>query len=273
MSRNARRVECLSAFNELSPKGRAFVLASTLLYIYRSENPKFGEKESLRPLSPDEKSVFLQIVQKCLEDGSMVFELTDQMDEEQKLKRLMEIATSENYSNSKLMEWRKTFREEALAFQRELGDQNPFYPLSLRTEKMWRQVCDESPVAIVYAILAMETRLDFAAIDLPIRNANFQKSSSAPEDDATDRSVSQGIQSSKIDAMRRYLHLQVALQARESSIMGPYLGDRQGIPEPLKEIKPQRLSDIAREVVDLFPEMKEGKIPRFSEKNYAAITW
>ena len=232
-------VECLSAFDDLSPKAKAFALASATLYLFRSENPRFvkatPENERVEPLSTEEKKLFAQVVSGSKYDYERAFTSIDDSKED----------------------WEESFRQEALSFQSCLGSRNPYYPFSPDTEEMWRQVCDEAPVVVLYSILAMETRLDLEALDLPINAFSDERASSSDETALK-----------KIASMRRFLLLQIALSLRDANDTQPSAAPPQ--PRNVNVIKEQRLNKITSEILELFPEIKEGKIPRFSEKNDAA---
>ncbi|MBQ9873990.1 MAG: hypothetical protein IJM30_05970 [Thermoguttaceae bacterium] len=246
--------ECLAAFDELSVKERAFVLAATTLYLYRSEKPQYvnaiPEGKQIEPLSYEEKSIFSGVAQDCARDDRTAF--------------IELFGTRED--------WEESFRKDAFQFQYYLGKSNPIYPFSSQTESLWRQLCDETPIVILYAVLAMETRLDFDKLNGRPRNFDnslhldgYEKTNLTSKNwDNESFPEPEEVASEKINAMRHFLLLQIAFSLRDAKSVN--------IPSPLhpvalKKIDAQRLSDIARQVMEIFPEIRNGGIPSFSNND------
>ena len=234
--------ECLAAFDNLSAKERAFVLASATLYLYRSENPALvqatPERERVEPLSDEEKSAFFDRVPRDgVQNSETAFERLEGDREE----------------------WSASFREGALALQSSFGKRNPYCPLSPRTEETWRQVCDEAPIVLLYSVLAMETRLDFDAV-----NSSAGGSSASHAQDSIANPLDEDALG-KINAMKHYLRLQGALALRRPSVGNPSAAPPQ--PQTTDYLGSQSLSDIAKQARVFALRAKNEGVPEFFERN------
>ena len=236
-------VECLLAYGELSPKESAFVLASVNLYVWRSEDPDalkaVPENERVEPLSKGEKYLFSLIVQDSSRDNRTAFEAIEGWKDE----------------------WEANFRESSFLFQYYLGSDNMFCPFSADTEKMWRRVCEETPIVVLYSMLAMETRLDPYKLDLPTSDSVITTSGSRQTDSAAELSDDFSVR--EINVMKHYLQLQIALSTRRPGKDVAY----DDAPEltSISRIGSQRLSDVARQVAESFSTMKSKDLPTLSQ--------
>lgn len=220
-------VRCLNVFDELSLKAKAFVLASTCLYIERCNALNDGIEDCIEPLSNEEIKLFWTIVNTLKKDESVAFDTLRGSREE----------------------WEESFRKDALAFQKTLGKRNLFYAYSEETEEMWNDVCDGAPIVILYSILQMEIRLDPEKLNLiPIENNSCIDKMSILS--------SENSKLEEFDIMRYYLFLQRAFIQRKayfnigSSSAGP-------IPREKKVILPVKMSEIARDIISRYSFVNE----------------
>ncbi len=242
--------ECLEAFDNLQPeenKAKAFILASTALYVLRATDAQTrmaipGEK-IVKPLSQEEMRKFYQTLALYSENKDVVFEA---------------------YEASR-KEWEASFRENAFLLQKQLGRRNPIYVFSPGAEERWRSFCDEAPIVVLYSLLAAETRLDLETL---LNDEKVGENATA-YDETTLR---------EINATRRFLRVQIGLTRRKLYFnhflrhAGPGLAGRdesggEYYTEPLSEIQrehgprfgrveSQSFAWIANQILDQFPELK-----------------
>ena len=237
VARNATHdeiVECLLAYGELSLKGKAFVLASVNLYVWRSEDPDalkaVPERERVEPLSKGEKYLFSLVVQDAARDNRTAFEAIEGWKDE----------------------WEANFRETAFLFQYYLGKDNMFCPFSAESEKLWRRVCDETPIVVLYSMLAMETRLKPFELGLPTDDSVVTTVDAEPAGSAAE--LADDFIVRETDATRRYLQIQIGLSIRRPGKDATY--DEAPELASISQIASQRLSDVARQATETLSEAK-----------------
>ncbi|MBQ9873514.1 MAG: hypothetical protein IJM30_03535 [Thermoguttaceae bacterium] len=252
----AEIVDCLAAFDDLSIKGKAFVLASAALYMRRSEEPTIvdaaSETQIPEPLSFDEKLLLQRIVQDCVDRK---YDPNSLEYEEEKIA----FETLEGSQD----EWDKSFREGALALQKSLGTSNPFSPFSPQTETKWRAAVDESSESVLFTMLALETRLNIKPECLWIRDANsFLQSKKLLKtrnglfgNDLENRDAPLSEQTRlQVSAMKHFLFFQI----NSSMNSFYYEADCFVYPpsRPYKRFKEQSLKEIACEIPKRFPDIE-----------------
>ncbi len=261
-------VECLKAFEQLTVKEKTFVLAVTTLYIIRSESSEELKKKTLNdreltPLTDDEKKIFSQCVLDCCDNEVVAYEGGWGTKKREKSNSRLTVEELDARDRALEKEWESSFRDLTLSYQKILGKWNPFYEYSSRTEEQWRDFCDETPVHILYSMLAMETRCNLD----DLRLASY-------EDHKFDHALTNGIKEEmawaneiedeevrlEVSLMRDYLFLTSELARREpmKTTTSGYFPDA---PNACVFLEDLRLCDVARLILKVFPTMKTDGLP------------
>ncbi len=265
-------VECLKALDELGPREKVLVMAAVTLYIVRSESPDGSKVEAVEALTDEEKEVFARCVRECAEDDTVAFDNDREAIEKSKIENAP--FTKERigaFEKIALEKWEASFRKGALLYQKKLGKWSPYYEFSPNTEERWTRFCEETPVVLLYSALAMETRCNLFELRMastPKHLLDLDSQSSLYKEMEWTNEIEDEELLLETRIMRDYLFLTRELSRRSARdyfmSSGYSLVSPQIVPPPYF---PLRLSGVVLEIMEKFPDMKDGKLPRLTSAN------